>query len=158
MNWQEKLYNNTMAKRSGNQAKPKRTRRGKPGGVSHLIRTEPGYICLTMPILIESEANRRDHWRTKAKRVEKQREEVAIEWRRLVGRVGIGLPCIVKLTRFGVKLLDDDNCANGFKAVRDAIAEIIGVNDGDKRVKWEYGQMIGKVRIYQCQIEVNWEI
>lgn len=37
--------------------------------------------------------------------------------------------------------LDDDNFNGGCKALRDAIAASLGVDDGDKRLVWQYGQL-----------------
>lgn len=41
------------------------------------------------------------------------------------------------------KRLDDDNLAGGFKALRDAIAESLGIDDGDDRIEWVYRQQVG---------------
>ncbi len=52
---------------------------------------------------------------------------------------GVRFPVVVRLTRVGKKLLDDDNLAAAFKYIRDGVAEALGVDDGDKRkVTWEY--------------------
>lgn len=48
---------------------------------------------------------------------------------------------IVTLVRYGHQLLDDDNLVSSFKPLRDSIAKSIGVDDGDKRFRWEYGQV-----------------
>lgn len=37
--------------------------------------------------------------------------------------------------------MDDDNLAGGCKPLRDAIAESLGVDDGDPRVEWEVEQV-----------------
>ena len=39
------------------------------------------------------------------------------------------------------RLLDDDNLCAGAKPLRDAIAARLGVDDADKRIKWEYQQL-----------------
>lgn len=44
------------------------------------------------------------------------------------------------LTRFGKKPLDDDNLRSCFKAARDSIARMYGVDDGGSDIKWEYDQ------------------
>ena len=49
----------------------------------------------------------------------------------------------VMLVAVRQKRLDDDNLAGGFKALRDAIAESLGIDDGDERVEWIYRQQIG---------------
>ena len=41
------------------------------------------------------------------------------------------------------KRLDDDNLAGGFKALRDAIADSLGIDDGDERIEWIYRQQVG---------------
>lgn len=47
---------------------------------------------------------------------------------------------VVSLIRFGSRDLDSDNLAASFKPLRDAIAYTLGVDDGDPRVRWQYGQ------------------
>lgn len=37
--------------------------------------------------------------------------------------------------------MDGDNLANALKPVRDEIADWIGVDDGDSRIRWEAGQV-----------------
>lgn len=37
------------------------------------------------------------------------------------------------------KRTDDDNIHAGAKALRDCIAASLGVDDGDKRIRWSYG-------------------
>ena len=49
----------------------------------------------------------------------------------------------VTLVAVRQKRLDDDNLAGGFKALRDAIAESLGIDDGDERIEWIYRQQIG---------------
>jgi hypothetical protein len=37
--------------------------------------------------------------------------------------------------------MDDDNLANALKPLRDAIADWLGVDDGDRSLRWECGQV-----------------
>lgn len=54
------------------------------------------------------------------------------------------LPCTVLLERIAPSIgLDDDNLAGSLKAVRDAIAEWLGLDDRDPRVAWKYAQRRG---------------
>jgi hypothetical protein len=95
-------------------------------------------ISITLPIHTVSEANRRDHWRVKAKRVKSQRKITAA----LVPR--FGLPCVVTLVRVGVRPLDEhDNLRSALKGVVDSIADRLGVPDNDPRIEWRYGQAKG---------------
>ena len=48
---------------------------------------------------------------------------------------------VVSLVRYGRRKLDDDNLAGSFKPLRDAIASSLGIDDGDPRMRWEYGQI-----------------
>ena len=46
---------------------------------------------------------------------------------------------VVSFTVLLVREFDDDNLTGSLKPLRDAIAEDIGLNDADRRIKWEYG-------------------
>ena len=54
-----------------------------------------------------------------------------------------GRPCrvVVSLVVFRRTALDDDNLAGGLKWLRDAIARSLGIDDGDRRVRFEYAQL-----------------
>lgn len=52
--------------------------------------------------------------------------------------------CRVLIVRYGRKRLDDDNLVAAFKAVRDAIAENLGVDDGSEAITFDYRQIISK--------------
>lgn len=43
-------------------------------------------------------------------------------------------------TPIHVEQLDDDNLRSALKATRDGIAEALGIDDGDRRVIWDYCQ------------------
>jgi hypothetical protein len=55
----------------------------------------------------------------------------------------VSLPCAVILTRLstGNRPQDDDNLRASLKRVRDEIAAWLGVDDGDRRVKWVYREL-----------------
>ena len=52
-------------------------------------------------------------------------------------------PLTITLTRIGGKRMDDDNCAGGFKNIRDCVAGWLGIDDGDTRLTWRYEQHPG---------------
>lgn len=52
------------------------------------------------------------------------------------GRVGI----IITLISCIGREFDDDGNVAALKPLRDAIADSLGIDDGDKRLRWEYGQ------------------
>jgi hypothetical protein len=60
--------------------------------------------------------------------------------------IAFHLPTPVKLIRVGGKRLDDDNLQFAFKAIRDAVAEWLRVDDGDtSSVRFRYDQRPGYV-------------
>lgn len=95
-------------------------------------------MIITLPIRTVSEANRRDHWAVRAKRAKSQRTAVALALRCRLARWG--LPLVVTLTRIAPRALDDDNLRSALKAVRDGVADALGVDDGSEQVTWRYAQ------------------
>jgi hypothetical protein len=97
---------------------------------------------ITIPLRTVPGINAREHWRVKAKRVKKERETVA--WS-LVGKQRPPVPCSVRLMRIAPSGgLDDDNLVGALKAVRDQIAEWLGIDDRhSKQVRYVYDQKRG---------------
>jgi hypothetical protein len=90
-----------------------------------------------------SEMNQRSHWSERARRFKQQRECVRQAFHGCpftspfppwTGRLRI------TLTRHGRRKLDPDNLASSFKGIQDAIAELIGVDDGNAQLEWVYKQ------------------
>lgn len=110
------------------------------------------------PIKLVSEANQSEHWRVRTRRKKAQQLEMIVALHNnLLGRK-MRLPCVVKLTRIGPKLLDKDNLAGAFKFVQDAIASKLKVDDGDRaKVDWQYDQVaIGEHR-YNLKVQIETE-
>jgi hypothetical protein len=97
----------------------------------------------TIPIRLMSEANRREHWAAKARRTKDQRAHVTLMLRTTIARIDPADVHVVSITRVAPRMLDDDNATRSAKAVRDAIAEWLGVNDGDRRILWRVSQERG---------------
>lgn len=49
-----------------------------------------------------------------------------------------GVVVCVTIIACGPRLLDDDNLATGAKPLRDGIAAGLGIDDGDRRIRWQY--------------------
>lgn len=49
-----------------------------------------------------------------------------------------GLVAVITIIKCGPGCADDDNIGTGAKPLRDAIATSLGVDDGDKRLRWQY--------------------
>lgn len=60
----------------------------------------------------------------------------------------------IVLTRVAPRKLDGDNLQSGFKAVRDGVAQWLGVDDGDDRLDWQYRQRNGGAKVYRVEIEI----
>lgn len=98
-----------------------------------------GTTVLLLSIKTISEANSRDHWTKRRKRFRAQAWELYWAWRSANPQIP-PLPLVVTLTRIGPRTLDSDNLAGSFKGIRDQLATLIGVDDGDPRVEWRYLQ------------------
>jgi hypothetical protein len=97
---------------------------------------------IAIPIKTGNGLNGREHWRARSRRVKVEREAVALM---LGGRTKPNLPCVVQLTRIAPSNgLDDDNLSGSLKAIRDQVAQWLGVDD--KRsdvVRYSYAQRRG---------------
>lgn len=122
------------------EVKPRKKRgTGKVATMKASYRIEQTATCLLLelPIYTTTESNTGGHWRTKARRADKQREAIGMF---LIGRELPKLPACIKFTRFGKKKLDGDNLQSAFKHVRDAVAERYKVDDASDLYTWEYDQ------------------
>ena len=87
--------------------------------------------------------NVREHHMARARRVRAEKERVGWELKRLHQKPP--LPCVVTLTRLAPSSgLDTDNLAGAMKAIRDAVADWLGVDDKDTAtVRYECAQERG---------------
>jgi hypothetical protein len=112
-------------------------------------------ITVTAGIRTVSEANSRGHWAAKYRRASSQRAIAdAMVRAKAWDAMGHGAPemlalaggqLVVLLTRVGpTQGLDSDNLLGALKAVRDGVADALGIDDRDGRVEWRYAQRRGK--------------
>lgn len=104
--------------------------------------------------------NQRQHWRTVSKRAIEIKSATAIALSAQAGVRGhhVRRPCVVVMTRSSTGVLDDDGLASSLKHVRDAVAEWLGVDDGDTgAVRFKCEQGTGKRGVHGVQIEVHEE-
>lgn len=85
----------------------------------------------------------------KARRVKKERE--ATGWSLLPFKAP-ALPCVVTLTRVAPRRMDGDNLQGACKAVRDAVADWLRVDDGSPLITWRYAQRQGRPKEYAVEI------
>jgi uncharacterized protein (DUF3084 family) len=111
-------------------------------------------VTVTLPIRTESEANLREHWAKKNKRVQAQRQAAKMlticHRQKVKGCNSIS----VTLTRIAPRKLDTDNLARSFKAVRDGIADGLNIDDGSAQFQWSYAQEKGKPKEYSVRAEI----
>lgn len=110
-------------------------------------------IRFRMPLKVVSEANLREHWAAVSKRKNYQRGWAKNITASFIRDVVLPERMTVTLTRYGKRRMDDDNLANGFKAVRDGIADALGIDDGSNRIAWRYRQEVAKQ--YDVQVEIE---
>ena len=86
--------------------------------------------------------------RRRAKRVKNQRLAARLallpyahELRALAALGGV---IRVELVRVSPRKLDSDNLQGALKAVRDGVADALGLDDGSARYRWEYSQLKGQ--------------
>jgi crossover junction endodeoxyribonuclease RusA len=113
-------------------------------------------LTVTLDTKIESVMNLREHWSKRASRAKAQR---SYAWAALrsAGKSTPKLlgPITVTLTRIAPRDLDDDNLRAGLKAVRDGVADWLGVPDNHPGITWAYAQEKGRPRQYAARIELE---
>lgn len=89
-----------------------------------------------------NEGNTRSRWRDRARRAKHQR--LFARSRTALAVKGVKLPIVVHMCRVGARKLDSDGVPSALKAVRDGIADALGIDDGrDDLITWEYSQEYG---------------
>lgn len=94
----------------------------------------------TVPLKTVNPTNSREFWAVKAKRAKAERKAVAYRMPKYPGPALF----VVTMVRSGPNELDDDGNIAALKGVRDGVAARLGVDDGSKLVRWEYGQERGE--------------
>lgn len=110
-------------------------------------------IIISLPIRTVSEANNREHWRVKSQRAKQQRGWASAAVESMENKISRSAEHLqITLTRFGPRLMDGDNVVRSLKAVRDGVADAIGIDDGDAFYDWRYAQYKGE---YGITIEIK---
>ncbi len=110
-------------------------------------------LAVRIPIRTVSELNQAEHWTKRHRRRKKQKREVFYELASASTKKP-SLPCDIWLTRIAPRKMDGDNLQSSFKAVRDAIADWMGFDDGDDRLQWRYDQRSGEPKEYAILIQI----
>jgi hypothetical protein len=101
-----------------------------------------------MPIRTTTGLNQREHWAVRSKRVKRERQATRWFWKThdmhpLEGYKG---PMTIRLTRVSpsTRQPDLDNVVGGCKGIRDELAALMGRDDGDRTITWEYSSEKGE--------------
>lgn len=114
---------------------------------------------VTVPgVAVVSEANRRDHWAVNRKRARLQQEAT------LLALAGLGKDARdtlrgakrvrVRFVRIGGKKLDSDNLVGAFKAIRDALAKWLRIDDGSDRLDWDWPVQESGQRGFRIELRI----
>ena len=126
----------------------KRAKRREHDPRKFIVVMSPDGVASVPGFRLESKANARDHWRSAAGKTAR-----LVDLGQRMGRLMRVLRpspegLTVTFTRVGPRLLDSDNIASAFKAVRDGVATAYGVDDGPRGpITWVYEQIQGQYRI-----------
>lgn len=130
-----------------------------------VVRWGRPVVSAFVPVVLRNVANLREHWATKAKRAKAHRSAAYLAVR-ATNYVMRGLGCIILRSKGGYsepqlregecvvvvltrtycgrgRRMDDDGAARAMKAVRDGVADAIGIDDGSERVTWLVDQAKG---------------
>jgi hypothetical protein len=97
-------------------------------------------VAVTIPVVTRSETNMREHWTARHTRRANQRQLAGLVLTGVIQCEGLCPPIEVLLTRLAPRALDSDNVVSAMKAIRDGIADAMKLDDGDKRIAWQYAQ------------------
>lgn len=115
-------------------------------------------LVVTLAIRTRSETNMREVWQARHRRRKQQRTMTRWVLTGAILAEGVAAPCVVTLTRLAPSSgLDDDNLRGAFKAIRDGVADALGVTDRDPRVTWQYDQRRSKPRQWGVEVRIRVE-
>lgn len=111
-------------------------------------------LVVSIPLRLVNPLNAREHWAEKARRNKLERS--AAHWHlRATGKRPPAAPLTVHMVRLAQQRLDlGDNLSACFKAVRDGIADWLGVDDASPLINWTYGQEPAPRGHFSCRIEI----
>lgn len=102
----------------------------------------PGRVCcLWVPVRTNSALNERGSTKWRGARDARVRGKVASSIAATFQALRIKPPCTVVLVRASSGLLDSDNLWGSQKKVRDAVADVLRVDDADPSVTWVVDQV-----------------
>lgn len=118
---------------------------------------------LRVPLSLKGGLNAREHHMARHERVYRERTAVAWVFLTRAARESLAVAkgvnpdgrWVVTLTRVAPRKLDDDNLVGRLKSTRDAVAEVLGIDDGHtEQLRFLYAQTKGATGEHAVEIEV----
>jgi hypothetical protein len=104
----------------------------------------PGVVEVTIPLHLAPIGNRREHWRSRVRRVKR---EIAMVLKALDPHTPPGFPIVVEIERTGWNPLDPDGLVGAAKSgCIDGVAKWLRVDDRDRRIFWRLSQKTTRER------------
>lgn len=119
-------------------------------------------LSVSIPLRLGAALNSREHWRARS---------AATRHERAISRIVLGsrdrdhfaralerepsLRIDVELVRVAPRLVDSDNLQGQFKAVRDGVADFLGIDDATPRIVWRYEQERRRPKEYLVEIRIR---
>lgn len=120
---------------------------------SYVVQRHAGAITVALPIKTVSEANQREHWANRHRR-KKAQQAIAVPILQAALRPIPTPPLAITFTRVSVSKMDADNLAGAMKHIQDALCHVLGIDDGDDKLRFAYAQRRTKTRAAAC-VEVE---
>ena len=115
----------------------------KDGSLSHRSRADAPNLGAMAPQKPSKPQQPLDEKHERHPRKQRAVRQVGAPKAKSTTRVGrCGSPCEVSITFIACspRPIDTDNLAGGFKPLRDAVAQWLGIDDGNPGLRWEYHQ------------------
>lgn len=111
-------------------------------------------LVIVLPIKAVNWANERAHWTRRARVTRQQRHAAHFKLKTAAAKPPAP-PVVITLTRYGRRPMDTDGLSSSLKAVRDGVADWLGIDDGDARLTWRYHQLVDARGPYQVSIQIQ---
>ena len=113
-----------------------------------------------LPIQPVNRNNQRMHWAKLHRLTRAERHAACLITRSVLDASATAkierLGAIVRLTKINKRrFYKGDNLNSSLKAIRDGIADAIGINDGDDRLEWEYDQRTEGRYAVEVEVMIN---
>lgn len=106
-------------------------------------------------VQLVSLTNEHRHWRVRQKRAGIQRDMIPLVLRSRFGATPPAPPLLITLTRIAPRRLDSDNVVGACKTARDAVADYLGLDDGDPRLTWQYADVRGPRFVHALRVRIE---